>query len=116
VDFRPTRFVAIDSHVERKLAAIGAFASQVEIRAYLEPDLIRSTARYWSRFGEGSYAEAFEVMREAGLSPGHVPVATAQAPGDGAAGRAIAAGPAPAVAGTAGRVAAASAEVTRVIR
>jgi two-component system, NtrC family, response regulator HydG len=124
VDFRPTRFVAIDSHVERKLAAIGAFASQVEIRAYLEPDLIRSTARYWSRFGEGSYAEAFEVIREAGLSPGHVPVATAQAPGgdppgDGAAGQAIAAGPAAAVAGAAGHVPAgqaASAEVTRVIR
>jgi LmbE family N-acetylglucosaminyl deacetylase/ActR/RegA family two-component response regulator len=65
VDFRPTRFVPIDDHLERKLAAIDAFASQVEIRGYLEPDLIASTARYWSRFGEGRYAEAFEVIREA---------------------------------------------------
>ena len=40
VDFRPTRFVAIDAQLDRKLEAIDAFASQVEIRAYLEPDLI----------------------------------------------------------------------------
>lgn len=64
VDFRPTRFVPIDDHLDRKLAAIDAFSSQLEIRGYLEPDLIASTARYWSRFGEGRYAEAFEVVRE----------------------------------------------------
>jgi two-component system, NtrC family, response regulator HydG len=65
VDFRPTRFVTIDDQLERKLLAIQAFASQVEVRAYLEPDLVASTARYWSRFGGGRYAEAFEVVREA---------------------------------------------------
>ncbi len=65
VDFRPTRFVTIDDQIEGKLQAINAFASQVEIRRYLEPDLIESTARYWSRFGDGRYAEAFEVIREA---------------------------------------------------
>jgi two-component system response regulator HydG len=65
VDFRPTRFVTIDDQIEGKLRAIHAFASQVEIRRYLEPDLIESTARYWSRFGDGRYAEAFEVIREA---------------------------------------------------
>jgi two-component system, NtrC family, response regulator HydG len=65
VDFRPTRFVTIDDQIEGKLEAIHAFASQVEIRRYLEPDLIQSTARYWSRFGDGRYAEAFEVIREA---------------------------------------------------
>jgi LmbE family N-acetylglucosaminyl deacetylase len=65
VDFRPSRFVTIDEQIERKLLAIQAFASQVDIRAYLEPDLIASTARYWSRFGGGRYAEAFEVVREA---------------------------------------------------
>ena len=68
VDFRPTRFVNIDDHVERKLQAINAFASQVEVRAYLEPDLIQSTARYWSRFGGGRYAEAFEVVRDSAVS------------------------------------------------
>jgi two-component system response regulator HydG len=65
VDFRPTRFVTIDEQVERKLLAIAAFASQVQARGYLKPDLIRSTARYWSRYGDGDYAEAFEVMRDA---------------------------------------------------
>jgi len=66
VDFRPSRFVAIDSEVGRKLEAIGAFASQTGIRAYLDEDLIRATARYWSRFGDSGYAEAFEVVRESG--------------------------------------------------
>ncbi|HEY6277555.1 MAG TPA: response regulator [Streptosporangiaceae bacterium] len=70
VDFRPTRFVTIDEHLEGKLAAIDAFASQVEVRAYLEPDLIKSTARYWSRYGDGRYAEAFELIREASVLPG----------------------------------------------
>jgi LmbE family N-acetylglucosaminyl deacetylase len=65
VDFRPTRFVTIDDQLEGKLEAIQAFSSQAEIRRYMEPDLIESTARYWSRFGDGRYAEAFEVIREA---------------------------------------------------
>jgi two-component system response regulator HydG len=87
VDFRPTRFVNIDEHLERKLTAIDAFASQVETRAYLEPDLIKSTARYWSRFGGGRYAEAFEVVRDSAVSgqPVSVPGGTWMAsPGDGA--------------------------------
>jgi LmbE family N-acetylglucosaminyl deacetylase len=65
VDFRPTRFVTIDEQLERKLLAIQAFASQVQVRGYLKPDLIQSTARYWSRYGDGDYAEAFEVIRDA---------------------------------------------------
>jgi two-component system, NtrC family, response regulator HydG len=73
VDFRPTRFVTIDDQIEGKLQAIHAFGSQVEIRRYLEPDLIESTARYWSRFGDGRYAEAFEVIREASKAHTEVP-------------------------------------------
>jgi LmbE family N-acetylglucosaminyl deacetylase len=65
VDFRPRRFVTIDEQLERKLLAIQAFASQTQVRTYLEPGLIESTARYWSRFGDGRFAEAFEVVREA---------------------------------------------------
>jgi two-component system, NtrC family, response regulator HydG len=65
VDFRPTRFVTIDDQIDRKLLAIQTFASQTEIRHYLDPDLIQSTARYWSRYSDGRYAEAFEVIREA---------------------------------------------------
>ena len=66
VDFRPSRFVTIDDHIDRKVLAIKAFASQVEIRAYLETDIIEATARYWSRYGDGRFAEAFEVIREGG--------------------------------------------------
>ena len=64
VDFRPTRFVSIDRQLDRKLQAIASFDSQVEVRTYLEPDLIQSIARSWSRFAEGRYAEAFEVIRD----------------------------------------------------
>jgi two-component system response regulator HydG len=85
VDFRPTRFVPVDDHVEQKLAALTAFGSQVDIRSYLEPDLIQSTARYWSRFGEGRYAEAFEVIREGADAAatslrGHTSARTTQPP------------------------------------
>jgi len=71
VDFRPTRFVPIDEELDRKLTAIEAFTSQVEIRAYLERDLIEATARYWSRYCEGRYAEPFEVIREAAVAGQH---------------------------------------------
>lgn len=64
VDFRPTHFSVIDSHVSRKLAAIDAFADQPEQRDYLQPDLVVSTARYWSRFCGGSLAEPFEAIRD----------------------------------------------------
>jgi LmbE family N-acetylglucosaminyl deacetylase len=64
VDFRPTFFVAIDEHIDRKLESIRAFASQFAIRDYLDPDLIVSTARYWSRFTDGRHAEAFEGIRD----------------------------------------------------
>jgi LmbE family N-acetylglucosaminyl deacetylase/CheY-like chemotaxis protein len=74
VDFRPNYFVTIDDQLERKLVAIGSFASQTQVRDYLKPDLIESTARYWSRFSDGLYAEAFEVIRDA------VPVSQADLP------------------------------------
>ncbi len=69
VDFRPSRFVAIDADIEGKLAAIAAFAARAPARGYADADLIRSTARYWSRFGDSGYAEAFEVIRESGGLP-----------------------------------------------
>ena len=59
----------IDGQLDGKLRAIDAFASQVEIRDYLEPDLISATARYWSRYCGARYAEPFEVVRESAVSP-----------------------------------------------
>lgn len=63
VDYRPNHFVTIDDHIGGKLKAIGTFGSQVGVRDYLEPELITSTARYWSRYCGGSHAEPFEVIR-----------------------------------------------------
>lgn len=68
VDFRPSRFVPIDDQLDGKLAAIDAFASQVGIRAYLEPGLISATARYWSRYCGTRFAEPFEVVRESSVA------------------------------------------------
>jgi LmbE family N-acetylglucosaminyl deacetylase/ActR/RegA family two-component response regulator len=64
VDYRPTHFMTIDDHIDGKLKAIDTFGSQVDVRDYLEPALITSTARYWSRYCGGSYAEPFEVIRD----------------------------------------------------
>jgi LmbE family N-acetylglucosaminyl deacetylase len=78
VEFRPTHFVPIDDHVERKLKAIDAFGSQTGVRDYLEPDLISSTARYWSRYCAGRFAEPFETIRDrAGGPPSHAAAAMA---------------------------------------
>jgi two-component system response regulator HydG len=63
-DFRPTHFVGIDDHIEGKLSAVRAFAAQPEVRDYLDPDLVTSTANYWSRYCEARHAEAFEVVRD----------------------------------------------------
>ncbi|MFY9928301.1 MAG: response regulator [Streptosporangiaceae bacterium] len=64
VDYRPTHFVTIDDHLSRKLKAIDTFGSQTGLRDYLDPELIASTARYWSRYCGGSYAEPFEAIRD----------------------------------------------------
>lgn len=64
VDFRPTRFVAIDGFVARKLELLACFASQTEHRSYLAPDFVTATARYWSRFGGGDNVEPLEIVRE----------------------------------------------------
>lgn len=61
--FAPSRFVPIDDHVEAKLALIGAYQSQTEKCAYLAPDLIRATARYWGRFAGYRLVEPLEVVR-----------------------------------------------------
>ncbi|UZN04634.1 response regulator [Cellulomonas sp. S1-8] len=69
LDFRPTRFVPVDGFVETKLEMLAAFTSQSH-RDYMEPDVVRSTARYWSRFGTGAYAEPLETVRAAAMLSG----------------------------------------------
>lgn len=64
VEFHPARFVPIAPYLEQKLSIIDAYSSQIEVRSYLDHDLIRSTARYWGRFGAASHCEPLEVVRE----------------------------------------------------
>ncbi len=68
VEFLPTRFVAIDDFVERKLDVIDAYASQTAVRHYLDPELMRATARYWARFTQSRYVEPLEIIRESDVS------------------------------------------------
>lgn len=64
VEFQPNRFIDIDNFVRAKLELLACFASQINSREYLEPDVIEATARYWSRFGSGRHIEPLEVVRE----------------------------------------------------
>lgn len=66
VEFRPGLFIDITGHVQRKLQAIDAYSSQTALRAYLAPDLIVATARYWGRFAGYVMAEPLEVIRQRG--------------------------------------------------
>jgi LmbE family N-acetylglucosaminyl deacetylase/CheY-like chemotaxis protein len=69
VDYRPSHFVAVDDYLGRKLKVIDAFGSQSGIRDYLEPELITATARYWARYGTGTFAEPFETARDRAVLP-----------------------------------------------
>lgn len=85
VEFKPTKFIAIDDHIDGKLEAVAAYGSQTTTRAYLEPDLLRSTARYWSRFSGSTYVEPLEVVRESdlGLRPTSSTLATPEEAANG---------------------------------
>jgi LmbE family N-acetylglucosaminyl deacetylase len=62
IDFRPNRFVDIEACLDTKLRMLAAYASQAH-RDYMAADLVRATARYWSRFGGGRYVEPLETVR-----------------------------------------------------
>jgi len=76
IDFAPTRFVPIDGFTEVKLAMLASFATRGERPEYLSPDFALASARYWSQYGQGSFCEPLEIIRESLLSP----VAPALAP------------------------------------
>jgi LmbE family N-acetylglucosaminyl deacetylase len=63
IDFRPTRFVPIED-LGGKLQVVGAFSGRDEVRAFLVPDQVTSTAMYWGRYCQAQHAEAFEVVRD----------------------------------------------------
>lgn len=62
IDFHPTYFVDISSQLQHKLDILALYRTQAE-RRYLEPDLLRATARYWGRFGDCTAVEPLEVIR-----------------------------------------------------
>ncbi|MCR1981040.1 PIG-L family deacetylase [Cellulosimicrobium sp. AB352] len=62
VEFAPNRFVDVDGFVDTKLSMLAAFASQSH-REYMQPDVVRATARYWARFSPARDAEPLETVR-----------------------------------------------------
>src|SRR5581483_8642593 len=69
IDFRPAHFVAVDRHIGVKLRTTDIFGGRAAAPDHLDQEIIESTARYWSRFGGGSHAEAFEVVRHRASQP-----------------------------------------------
>jgi CheY-like chemotaxis protein/LmbE family N-acetylglucosaminyl deacetylase len=69
IDFRPSRFMSIDDFTDEKIRLIECFRSAKSAPAYLDPELIRATARYWGRFGGGTNVEPLEVVREIAAPP-----------------------------------------------
>ncbi|GAB3544980.1 LmbE family N-acetylglucosaminyl deacetylase [Actinopolyspora lacussalsi] len=62
VDFAPNRFAGLrETDLEAKLTSIHTHGSQARTRAYPRDDLLRATARYWSRFTREYYAEPLEL-------------------------------------------------------
>ena len=54
----------VDEFMDRKLAVIRSYTSQVKQRRYLDAELLRATSRYWSRYGHSRFVEPFEVARD----------------------------------------------------
>ena len=82
LNFHPNRFVPIDDWFEAKIGVLRCYQSQMALRAYLDPELIRATARYWGFHGRTRFAEPLEVVRDvAGSSlAGQEPPALAARP------------------------------------
>lgn len=75
IEFQPTSFVPVDGFLDIKLKMLAAFKSQAH-RDYMQADLVRATARYWSRFTTATYVEPLEVLRSTTMlssAPGHLP-------------------------------------------
>jgi CheY-like chemotaxis protein len=64
VDFRPDRFVPVDQFVDAKVELLGEGPSSVDGHPDLDPELVRSTSRYWGRYGGSRFCEPLEVVRE----------------------------------------------------
>jgi LmbE family N-acetylglucosaminyl deacetylase len=74
-EFSPNRFAPIEGYVGAKLRLLSCYGSRIDSRWYLEPEQVRATALYWSRYGGGKSSEPLEVVQdlvEAGAQRGSV--------------------------------------------
>lgn len=69
--FCPNQFVDISNSLSEKLDLISLYRSQTEKCAYLDPELITATARYWARFSQVRFVEPFETIRASASIPSH---------------------------------------------
>lgn len=69
VEFKPHRFVDITHYIEKKIALIGAYKSQIDRMESIQPDVIVSTARYWGRFAGYVLAEPLCIVRQRDSGP-----------------------------------------------
>ena len=85
VDFRPTRFVAIDEYLDRKLEVIHAYGSQVKVRALPRRGSAARDRALLGRFAQARYVEPLEVVRDSDVAGAARPTrdGTTGAPGGG---------------------------------
>lgn len=62
-EFKPNIFININKFIEKKLKIISVFKSQIDIRPYLQADMILATARYWGRYSNYQLVEPMEVIK-----------------------------------------------------
>ena len=70
MEFRPHLFATIEKVMDRKLRALEAYGGAPDL-SYLDPEMARITARYWSRFSRHSEVEPLELLRspKTGVQP-----------------------------------------------
>jgi len=64
INFKPNLYFEINDSIKDKLKLIALFKSQRDHRAYLQPDMIKATARYWGRYSSYNLVEPMEVIRQ----------------------------------------------------
>ncbi|TMM37384.1 MAG: PIG-L family deacetylase [Actinobacteria bacterium] len=63
LDFRPTLYIDIAEHLDRKLAALACHRSQVEGSVMVDPEAVAASARHFGAEARVRYAEAFAPAR-----------------------------------------------------
>lgn len=61
--FQPNLFLDIEEQLEAKLHLVAQHATQMAKCRYLDPEILRATARYWGRFAGYRAVEPMKVIR-----------------------------------------------------